>query len=50
VSIHQSDDGFNITVKLTVPEKTIHPAEFRPIAAHLGELLQQVIREADTEE
>jgi hypothetical protein len=50
VSIHHNDDSFTITAKLEVPEKTIYPAELSLIAAHLGELLQQVIRETDTEE
>ena len=50
MSKHQNDDGFTITVNLEVPEKTVYPAEIRLIAAHLGELLQFVIREADTEE
>jgi hypothetical protein len=46
----KKDDGFTITVNLEVPEKTINPAELRLIAAHLGELLQHVIRETETEE
>lgn len=50
MSVHHNDDGFTITVNLAVPEKTIHPPELRLIAAHLGELLQMVIRETDTEE
>jgi hypothetical protein len=50
VSKHLIDDGFTITVNLEVPEKTIIPAELRLIQAHLGELLQHVIRETETEE
>lgn len=50
MSKHQQDDSYTITVNLELPEKSVHPAEIRLIAAHLGELLQHIIREADTEE
>jgi len=50
VNKHQNDDGFNINVNLELPDKSIHPAEIRLIAAHLGELLLHVIRETETEE
>jgi hypothetical protein len=49
VSKHHNDDGFTITVNLEVPEK-VYPPELRLIQAHLGELLQHVIRETETEE
>jgi len=50
VGKHLINEGFTITVNLEVPEKIIFPAEIRLIAAHLGELLQYVIRETVTEE
>lgn len=50
MSKHQIDDGFTITVNFEAPDKDVYPTEIRLIAAHLGELLQQVIRESDTEE
>jgi hypothetical protein len=50
VSKHQIDDGFTISDNLEVPEKSIHPAEIRLIQAHLGELMQHVIREIEMEE
>jgi hypothetical protein len=50
VSKHQNDDVFTITVNLELPDNSIHPVEIRLIAAHLGELLQHVIRETETEE
>lgn len=50
MSNHQNDEGYSITVDLDVPENMVSSAETRLIAAHLGELLLQVIRETDTEE
>ncbi|MDR3580850.1 MAG: hypothetical protein P4L44_12890 [Oryzomonas sp.] len=40
----------HISFKHSAIEKSVLPEEIRLIAAHLGELLQQIIREADTEE
>ena len=50
MSKHQNDECFTITVNWEMPEKSIHPAEIRLIAASLGELLQHVIREAEMED
>jgi len=47
VGKHQNDDGFTIKVNLEVPDKFVYPAEISLIAAHLGELLLQVIRETE---
>lgn len=50
MSKNQKDDGFTITVSMEFPKDSISPAELRLITAHLGELLQHVIRETETEE
>jgi hypothetical protein len=49
VSKTRKDDSFNIAIGMELPVDVSH-AEISLIEAHLRELIQQIIREADQED
>lgn len=49
MSKNQKDDDFTISVTRALPVN-VSQAEIRLIKAHLGELLQRIIREEDQED